>query len=258
MPERAHYAPGTPSWVDIGTDEEDAKRFYGRLFGWGARDAGPAEETGGYGFFVKGEKLVAGYGPQQSPGPPVWTTYVSVADADDIAKRVDGAGGTVVVGPMDVMTAGRMAVFQDAQGAFISAWEPREHTGAQVVNESAAMSWNELNTRDVEGSKAFYREVFGWEPVTHGEGPGAYTEFKLDGDSVAGMMQMPDMVPADVPPHWLVYLAVDDTDASVAKCEELGGTVRVPPMDIEPGRFSVLADPQGATFAVIRLSQAGQ
>lgn len=67
---------------------------------------------------------------------------------------------------------------------------------------------------------------------------------------------MPDMVPADVPPHWLVYFSVDDTDESVAKCKELGGSVRVPPMDIEPGRFSVLADPQGATFAVMRLKQA--
>ena len=168
MPERAEYAPGTPSWVDIGTDVEAAKQFYGGLFGWGGRDAGPAEETGGYGFFVKGEKLVAGYGPQQSPGPPNWTTYVSVDDADDITKKVEAAGGTVVVAPMQVMTAGRMAVFQDAQGAFISAWEPGGHKGAEVVNESGAMSWNELNTRDVEGSKAFYREVFGWEPGPDG------------------------------------------------------------------------------------------
>ncbi len=66
------------------------------------------------------------------------------------------------------------------------------------------------------------------------------------------------MVPAEVPSHWLVYFAVDDTDAAVAKTQELGGSVRTAPMDIPIGRFAVLGDPQGATFAVIRMSdQAG-
>jgi hypothetical protein len=254
MPEPKQYAPGTPSWVDIGTDVEGAKEFYGSLFGWSAQDAGPSEETGGYGFFLKDGKMVAGYGPQQTPGPPFWTTYVSVADADETAKKVEQAGGTVVMAPMDVMGAGRMAVFQDPQGAFVSAWQPGEHQGAQLVNEPGALCWNELNTRDVEGSKAFYTEAFGWDSVTHTEGPMPYTEFKVGGESIAGMMPMPPMIPAQVPPHWLVYFAVADTDASVAKATELGGAVRMPPMDVPVGRFSVLGDPQGATFAVIRLS----
>lgn len=255
MPERTEYAPGTPSWVDIGTDVERAKEFYGSLFNWSSQDAGPPEETGGYGFFLKNSKLVAGYGPQQSPGPPFWTTYVSVADADAIAKRVEAADGTVVIAPMDVMSAGRMAVFQDPQGVFISVWQPGEHTGAQVVNEPGSLCWTELNSRDVEGSKAFYSAVFGWEPLTHAEGPMPYTEFQLGGESIAGMMQMPPMVPAEVPPHWLVYFAVDDTDATVAQAQELGGSVRMPPMDTPAGRLSVLGDPQGATFGVIRLSE---
>lgn len=252
MPQRTQYAPGTPSWVDIGTDVERAKEFYGALFGWSPQDAGPPEETGGYGFFTKDGKMVAGYGPQQNPGPPFWTTYVSVADAEETAKKAEHAGGTVVVAPMDVMDAGRMAAFQDPQGAFISVWQPGQHPGAQLVNEPGALSWNELNTRDVEGSKAFYTAVFGWEAQTHSE-PMPYTEFKLGGDSIAGMMPMPPMVPAEVPPHWLVYFAVDDTDAAVAKAGELGGSVRLAPMDTPAGRLSVLADSQGAVFAVIKL-----
>lgn len=259
MPERNGYTPGTPGWVDIGTDVEAAKAFYAPLFGWSAQDAGPVEETGGYGFFLKDGRLVAGYGPQQAPGPPFWTTYVIVSDADDVAKKVEQAGGTVVLAAVDVMTAGRMAVFQDPQGAYISVWQPGDHQGAQLVNEPGALAWNELQTRDPEGSKAFYTAVFGWEQHTHAEGPMPYTEFKVGGASIAGMLPMPPMIPKEVPPHWLVYFAVDDTDAAVAKAGELGGVVRMPPMDVPVGRFSVLADPQGATFAVIRLSeQAGQ
>jgi uncharacterized protein len=254
MSERTEYAPGTPCWIDIGTDVEGAKAFYGGLFGWEAQEAGPPEETGGYGFFVKNGKMVAGYGPQRASAPPYWASYVCVTDVDEVSKRVESAGGTIVMA-MDVMTAGRMAVVQDNVGAFISLWQPADHKGAEIVNEPGALSWNELDTRDVDAGKAFYSEVFGWEPVTQGgEGPMAYTEFRVDGKSVAGMLEMPPMIPAEVPPHWLVYFAVDDTDAAVAKVQELGGDVRMPPMDIEPGRFSVVADPQGAAFAVIKLA----
>ena len=103
-------------------------------------------------------------------------------------------------------------------------------------------------------SKAFYGEVFGWGAETHGDGPmGAYTEWKVSGRSVGGMMQKPPMMPAEVPPHWAVYFSVADTDAAVARVQELGGRCMMPPMDIEPGRFAVVSDPTGAVFNVIAL-----
>src|SRR3954451_21615973 len=154
--------------------------------------------------------------------------------------------------PMDVMTARRKGVFQEPQGAFFSVWQPGEHAGAQLVNEPGSLSWNELNTRDVDGSKAFYGSVFGWGAVTH-EGPMPYTEFQLGGEPVAGMLSMPDTMEG-IPPHWLVYFAVDDADATVARCQELGGSVLMAPMDIPQGRFAVRADSKGAPFAVIRLA----
>jgi predicted enzyme related to lactoylglutathione lyase len=256
MPERTSYAPGTPSWVDIGTDVDAALPFYTALFGWSTEPAGPPEEAGGYGFFLKDGKQVAGYGPQGNPGPPVWSTYVTVADVEEAAGVVTGAGGAVVVPPMDVMTAGRMAVCRDPQGGFFSVWQPIDNIGAEVVNEPGAFCWNEIQSRDIDGSKTFYTTVFGWEAVTHeAAGPmGAYTEFRLDGQAVAGGMAMPPMVPPEVPTYWLVYFAVDDCEASVETARSLGATVLVPPMDVNVGRFAVLQDPQGATFAVIRLA----
>ncbi len=253
MSEQSDYAPGTPSWVDIGTDVEPAKQFYGQLFGWTGQEAGPPEETGGYGFFMKGDKMVAGYGPQQNPGPPAWSVYIATADADDTTARVEKAGGTVIVAPMDVMGAGRMAVYQDPTGAFISTWQAGDHRGAQLWGETGAVCWVELNTRDAARAKDFYPAVFGWSEQTH-EGEMPYTEFHLGEPAVGGMLVLPDSVPAEVPPHWLAYFGVDDVDATTAKAKELGAGAVVEPMDIpgEGGRFSVMLDPQGAVFGLFR------
>ena len=252
MTDVTKHVPNTPGWFDIGTDTEGAKAFYTGLFGWDAQEAGPPEESGGYGFFLKGGKMVAGYGPQQNPGPPFWTTYVIVDSAADTAQRVEAAGGSVVVAPMEVMDQGTMAVFTDHQGAFISVWQSALHTGAQVVREPQSFTWTELNTRDLDGSKTFYEQVFGWSAVTSGEdSPMPYTEFKVGGESVAGCMTMGDQVPAEVPPHWLPYVEVDDADAAADKAGSLGGTVVVPPMDFPGGRFAIVADPQGAMLGLM-------
>lgn len=186
------------------------------------------------------------------PGPPFWTTYVIVPDADDIAAKVTAAGGQVVLPPMDVMDQGRMAVFQDAAGgAFFSVWQSGQHHGAQVVKEEGSFTWAELDTRDVEGAKRFYETVFGWGAETTTDTEMTYTEFKLGGESIGGMMDMPPIVPAEVPPYWQVYFQVADVDSSTTRVTELGGQVFAPPMDFPGGRFSIVADPQGAMFGLM-------
>ena len=251
MPERTSYAPGTPSWIDIGTDVEAATTFYSGLFGWTFQSAGP--DGGGYGVFTNANgRQIAGIGPQASPGPPFWAHYVTVADVDDTAGRAQAAGGTVVMAPFDVMDAGRMAVFQDLEGAFFSAWQPGTNVGCEVVNEPGAFCWSELNSRDLAKATAFYPAVFGWD-VADSEGEMEYAEWKLGGESIAGMLPMPADVPAEVPPYWLVYFAVDDADVAAAKAVGLGGQNMVA-MDTPAGRLAVLADPQGAVFAVIALA----
>ncbi len=253
MTEVSEYAPGTPEWVDLSTaDLAGAKTFYTTLFGWEIQDLGP--EAGGYCMALLRGKLVAGLGPIIGEGqPPMWNTYVATDDADTTAKAVEGAGGTVIAPPLDVMEAGRMAVFLDSGGAAFSVWQPNQHKGAQLVNEPGAFCWNELATRDVEGAKRFYQAVFGWAAETSDFDGMSYTEWKLDGKSIGGMMAMGDRFPAEVPPHWLVYFAVDDTDATVAKVTELGGAVLAPAMDSPAGRFAVVSDGAGAPFGVIKL-----
>ena len=257
MADTRTYAPGTPSWIDLSSpDIESSKAFYGRLFGWEARVA-PDPEAGGYTMFLLDGKEVAGVGPIFNPGqPPVWSTYVSTADADATAQAVRDAGGQVVMGPMDVLKAGRMAVFVDTTGAYISVWQPGEHHGAEVTGVPNTFCWTELNTRDMQAAKTFYQKLFGWRskdsPLDEGR---EYTEWTLDGASVAGGYDIAGQVPDTVPAHWLPYFAVGNCDAAVNTARELGATIVVPTMDVPVGRFTVVRDPHGAVFGMIRLNQ---
>ncbi|MGZ4727394.1 MAG: VOC family protein [Acidimicrobiales bacterium] len=252
--EMTAYAPGTPCWIDLGTPDADgAAAFYGGLFGWDVQEGPP--EAGGYRMCLLKGQPVAGLGPQMNTDiPPFWASYVSVADVDASAAKVKELGGTVIVEPMDVMTAGRMAVCADPSGAAISLWQPGDMAGAGLANEPGSFGWTELMTRDVPGAIAFYGGLFGWGAETVPDG--SYTEWKLDGRSIGGMMPMPAEMPPQMPSMWTVYFLVDDADAAAAKASELGGSVLRPPTDIEPGRFAVVADPYGAAFSVMKLSAA--
>jgi predicted enzyme related to lactoylglutathione lyase len=248
MPEMTRYEHGVPSWVDIGTpDPQAALRFYGELFGWEGQDMG--EEAGHYTIVSKAGKQVAAISPAQDPGPPRWTTYINVDNLDAVAKKAESAGGTIIVGPMDVMTAGRMAIFADTTGAVIAAWQPGDHLGAQLVNEAGAFTWSELATADLAKSKAFYSEVFGW-----GWGGGEeYAEAQAAGRTIGGVMPRPPAMPSDTPDNWLVYFGASGVDADAKKAADLGATVIVEPTDIPgTGRFAVLIDPQGAAFALFK------
>ena len=252
MPHVNEYAPGTPSWVDLGThDPIGASRFYSQLFDWTVLE-GPAE-TGGYRMCLYEDRPVAGIGRQANPEvAPWWTTYISVADVDATAATIVANGGTLEVAPLDVLDAGRLAVAVDPGGAAFSVWQPGTHFGAGIVNDPNTFCWNELTTRDKDGSIAFYSEVFGWRPHHHGDSDADYVEFHVDDRSIAGLMpRVGDGWPADLPNHWMVYFAVDDVDATAARVVELGGVVSVAPTEILPGRFAVVNDPQGAMFSII-------
>ena len=267
MPERDGYIPGVPCWVDSNQpDPGAAAEFYAGLFGWEVEDVMPP----GSEYFmarIRGSDVAAvGAIPAGAPARAVWNTYIWVDDVDETASKVSDAGGTVLREPFDVMGFGRMAVFADPEGAAFSVWQAREHKGARVVNEAGALNFNGLGTRDVEGAKAFYGAVFGWQTLSVGGGNEMWT---LPGygdhleESTPGLREMvaemggpagfEDVVasinplPDDVPPHWSVTFATDDADATAAKAAELGGTVVMPPVDAPWVRMTVIADPAGAT-----------
>src|SRR3954452_23543945 len=162
------YENGRPSWIDLGVpDPKKAATFYSQLFGWDVQEGPP--ESGGYRIAHLRGRAVAGLGPQQNPGPPVWSTYVNVSDAAATTEKVKANGGQVIVEPFAVLDVGTMAVFMDPVGAFISVWQPGQHTGAGIVNEPGTYSWSELVTNELAKAASFYGAVFGWGADTHGE-----------------------------------------------------------------------------------------
>jgi uncharacterized protein len=254
MAETKTFVAGAPAWVDLSsTDAAAARDYYAKLFGWKVELA-PSPDAGGYALATLGGKNVAGIGPTQDPkGPSAWMVYIGTKDADATAKKIEAAGGKVVAPPFDVMDQGRMAVFQDPTGAFISLWQPKIMQGWDVMQKPNAFSWAELNARGIDKAHAFYEKVFGWtiKQSPMGEGQGSYTEFQQQGSSIAGGMEMMPMVPAEVPSYWQVYFGVADVDSAFKKAVDLGARELVAPSDFPGGRFAILTDPQGAVFGLM-------
>jgi predicted enzyme related to lactoylglutathione lyase len=262
MSNQDRYIPGVPCWIDTTQpDPEAAVAFYGGLFGWQFEDVMPPESPARYFVARLGGGDVAAVSSQPEGGRAAWNTYFWVADADETAAQVRAAGGTVLSEPMDTGDAGRMAVCADPAGAGFRLWQPNRHRGAAVVNEPGSLNFNDLHTNDVEGARAFYGAVFGWELLSGGmwalPAYGDFLEQRNPGnrERMAGHGAPPrfeevvaTLLRIDGPAHWGITLAVEDADATAARAQELGGTVLVPPVDAPWVRTTVIADPAGAVF----------
>lgn len=255
------YLQGQPCWVELASQDAVAgKTFYAALFGWQTQDMpipdgvytmfsiGCNDDCGDIGAAYQMPKAMSEQGV-----PTNWLIYFAVKSVDATVDRVKAEGGTLVMGPCDVGTAGKMALFSDPEGAKFAVWQAGDHIGSQYRDLSGALCWVELATRDSEQAKTFYPKVFGWE-VQAGDMPEIeYTEWLVDGVPVGGMLAMTEEW-GDIPPHWMLYFSVDDCDETVGKAVKLGGKACVPPTDISGvGRFAVINDPQGGFFSVITL-----
>lgn len=250
------WPKGTPNWVDLSTpDPAAAQQFYSRLFGWKIVDTG--EQFGHYGIAELDGKQVAGIGGQQ-PGqeqPPAWTTYLATDDIAATAEAITANGGTVVAGPFPIEGSGQMAVAQDPAGAYFGVWQAEGMIGCARVNEPGTLIWNECMTRDAPAARAFYGAVFGHTYTDIGVPGMDYTTIDGEGpgSTVGGMGAMGDDMPAQIPPHWMLYFQVTDADATAQEAKDAGGGVAHGPFDTPQGRVAILTDPQGAMFSVIQV-----
>ncbi|MEU8777465.1 VOC family protein [Streptomyces sp. NPDC048606] len=259
----AEFEEGAPCWVDaMFTDVAAAKEFYGDVLGWTFGEA--STEYGSYTQAYSDGKAVAAVVPPM-PGadaPSQWCLYFASPDAAATARRIEEAGGDLVMEPMRVGSFGTMAIAREPSGAVFGLWQPGEHRGFEKTGESGAYAWAEVFTREPEKADAFFTRVFSYsaQQMEAGDDPEEEgMDFKVFGvggpeNPVLGRMRMGEEFPPEVPSYIQVYFAVPNCDEAVEKTRARGGALHFGPMDSPFGRFAALADPQGAAFAVIDLT----
>jgi predicted enzyme related to lactoylglutathione lyase len=127
-------------------------------------------------------------------------------------------------------------------------------------NSGGRFVWYELTAADMEGAKAFYAAVLGWRTADVSMPGLPYALFIAKDTPVAGLLGLPpDALEAGAEPQWIGYVAVASVDDSSNRVEKLGGTVHVPPADVlGVSRFSIVADPQKGTIALVNDREGSQ
>ncbi len=253
---------GSFIWYELMTTDADAaKAFYDKVAGWdiAAASASPGMDyrmivradggmTGGV-FALNDEMLGQG-------AKPCWLGYIGVDDCDAAAKAVEAKGGKVVMPPMDVPMAGRIAMVSDCCGAPYYIMTPTPQPGggestAFSVDGVGACGWNELYAGNQDSALAFYTGLYGWtlpEPMDMGP-MGKYQFIEHDGVTVGAIMAKPPHMQV---PGWNHYFRVASIAAAKAAVEAGGGAVTNGPMEVPGGDWVINGlDPQGAAFALV-------
>jgi predicted enzyme related to lactoylglutathione lyase len=251
------HPAGSFCWIELHTtDQNAAKSFYGSLFGWNPQDM-PMGPNDFYTIFkLQGRDAAAGCTlrpEERTQGvPPHWMIYITVDSADAAAAKAQQLGGKIFAPAFDVMDAGRMAVIQDPTGAIFCPWQANKSNGIGIAEFAGTLCWADLSTPDPKRASDFYSGLFGWQIAADPKDKSSYLHIK-NGEHFIGGIPPASHRPPGAPPHWLAYFQVDDVDAITNQAKGMGAKVHLAPMTMEGvGRLAVIADPQGATFAIFK------
>ena len=241
-------------WHELMTPDVNAAGvFYSAVVGWTVE---PWKSDGAdvlYWSFMDGQRPAAGMMrvPDAMAGaPPAWIAYVEVDDIDTTVDQAMSLGATVVAPARTMPGVGRFAALRDPQGATFAAITSERKLEPEADPKPLEFSWHELATDDWKAAEAFYSALFGWKKQSEFDmgAMGMYSMFGRDRFTYGGMMNRT----ADMPPaQWIHYAAVPDADAAAERAKAAGGQVMMGPTEVPGGdRIAILADPQGAPFAV--------
>jgi uncharacterized protein len=241
-------------WRDLqSTDVAASQTFFTNLFGWTTESVDMGGMT--YTMFGLKSENFGGFSPLD-PGtgaPSRFVSYLTIEDVDAGVATAAQNGASLLFGPDDIPNIGRFAAIADAQGAIVNLFHDANPAPVSNVMPTpiGGVSWNELLTADPKAAIEFYGKLVDWTfEKTKSSGGDDYWVAKQDGDNRAGIMEKPSMMPGS---SWIIYFAVADIDASVARVKELGGQTWMDVITIEGvGKATYAADPTGAAFAMLQ------
>lgn len=255
-PPSAEHHPGKIIFVELVTpDIAAAKSFYAALFGWTYKDI----ETAGtvYAQALVDGRSVAGLLQRPiAPGQrrqPAWLTYIASRDVDAAAKGATAQGAKLLFAPQDIPDRGREAVIADPQGAVFAVLASSSGDPPDFLAAPGEWIWSSLIARDPDSAAGFYQKLFYYQVFPLASDPNGAQHLLLADSQYAraSINSLPSTRP-DIHPYWLNFVRVEDTAATSAKLEALGGHVLVAPEeDRQGGKVAVVSDPQGAPFGLL-------
>ncbi|WP_216894105.1 VOC family protein [Nocardia alni] len=255
------FAPGAPCWFDMAAiDIPAAAEFYRGVFGWTAQDTGP--QTGHYTVLSQDDALVAAIGsatpddsatPDGEPLPSRWLPYFAVDDVRRTVTAASADGGAARCAYAEIPGQLEFAILTDPDGADYGLAHLTGHPGTQRWGWPNNPCWVQYTaTRTPAEAMAHYAKALGWDYRNAGwetstENPYqalAVGEREFGGAAAAR--------PGEPAPFWALTVHVPDCDTAATRAAELGGTITQEPHDNPgPSRLAVIADPAGATLALM-------
>lgn len=240
---RAEKSPGSFAWFDLVTTQpQAAQSFYSQLFGWRFEDS-PSERVD---VITNGRRLVGGLVTAEEGNGSRWKPVLSVSETETAVAIAKGKGGKLI-DPIVPTTRGTLAAITDPTGAPLTLYDGDEGIPLGSSPRDGEWVWADLLTPDTNSAKAFYRALVGFDTRLE-ERPGLdrFEIFTLADHDRGGLIKV---TRKQANPGWLPYIQVADLDQTLARAQELGGTVAVRQDDV-----AVLQDPTGAAIGVAQRS----
>jgi len=249
------HLQGKVVWADLVTPNlAGAEAFYAGLFGWSFREIHLGDTD--YAVASADGRAIAGL-VQRTVSPDehkqsAWLTFIAVHDADQAVRTAAADGAKILSKPTSYKGRGRQAVLSGPDGAVFAVIASRSGDPGDFLAEPGEWIWSALLTDDPVAAAKFYKAVFGYDVFDLPSEDGLQHVVLSSQDYArAGINSLPkDSHHRHA--HWLNFIRVEDTAATAAKAEALGGKMLVEPrLDRHGGRIALLADPYGAPFGVM-------